>query len=274
MFSMASGNWYFRGMTIAGAGATPPTTLFGNLGTQQSPMVTVEDSDLSGRAFTNIASATSVGAGSGFLTLRNCKLPSSVSVTTGSFASPNGFVVKMHDCDSADTHIRFSENRWEGTVTQQTSTLIRTGGAVQADGTAFSMLMAGNANTVNIFHPLASPEFSVYNTSVGSSMTATVEILRDNATALKDNEIWLEIDYLGTSGTPVGSRGSDRMTNVLSTAADQASSSATWNTGAMSAPNTQKLVVTFTPREAGYIIARVMLAANTSVYVDPYITLA
>jgi hypothetical protein len=42
----------------------------------------------------------------------------------------------------------------------------------------------------------------------------------------------------------------------------------------MSNPNKQKLAVTFTALEVGYIKARVCVAINTTVYVDPFITKA
>ena len=273
LFELGTGRFIFDNMTIAGAGATPPTNLFNaNAGVALSNITTVKNSDLTGRALTNLVN---VGVGTlSNIDFVNCKLPSLTSVTAGTFSGPGGQYIRMHNCDNADTHIRFSENVWQGTVTQQTATRIRTGGATQADGVAYSFLVAGNANTVNLHHPLVSPDIAIYNTAVGASMTATVEILRDSLTNLKDNEIWLELDHLGTSGFPKGSTASDRITNVLTAAADQATSSVTWDTTGMTNPNKQKLVVTFTPQEAGYIVARVKLAANTSVYVDPKITLA
>lgn len=262
----------FNNITIAGAGATPPTNLFDIDGTQGVGSVTVKNSDLTGRSITNL-----VAVGSNFffdVDFLNCKLPSITAVTTGTFSGPGGTRIRMHNCDNADTHIRFSENYWQGINTHQITTLIRTGGATQTDGTAYSVKMAGNANTVNLHHPLVSPDIAIYNTAVGASMTATVEILRDSLTNLKDNEVWLEIDHLGTTGFPKGSTASDRITNVLTTPADQTASSVTWNTTGMTNPNKQKLVVTFTPQEAGYVVGRVKLNANTTIYVDPVMTLA
>ncbi len=201
-------------------------------------------------------------------------MPAFTNVVTGTNPGVGGPVVLMHNCDSADTHFRLSEQHWQGGVTQQTGTLTRSGGATHADGTAYSLKMAGNANTVNLWHPLRSTEFSVYNSSVGGSLTATVEILRDNATNLTDADVWLEVNYLGTSGFPQGTLITDRVADVMATAANQTASSVTWDTTGMANPNKQKLAVTFTPQEAGYVIARVMLAANTTLYVDPFITLA
>jgi hypothetical protein len=260
----------FRNCSLDSAGSTPATLFIGLAGS--SAQVLIEACDWSGEVFTNLVS---VGlANYSTYTFRNCKMPAFTNVTTGTNPNIGGTKVYMHDCDSADTHIRFAEHSWHGSVVNQITTLIRTGGAQQADGTSYSWLMNGSANSVNIYAPLASPEWVVYNTAVGSAKTVTVEILRDNATNLQDDEIWLEVQYLGTSGFPKGTIITDRMANILSTPADQATSAASWDTTGMSAANEQKLEVTFTPQEAGYLICRVMLAANTSVYVDPVATIS
>ncbi|MEK9809109.1 MAG: hypothetical protein VW362_01580, partial [Candidatus Nanopelagicales bacterium] len=129
------------------------------------------------------------------------------------------------------------------------------------------------ATTANAEYPaiiLRSPEIAKWNETTGSSVTVTVDILHDSATALKDNEVWLEVEYLGTSGTPLALFTDDAVADVITTAADQTSSSATWTTTGMTNPNKQKLSVTFTPQEKGLIIARVCVAkASYTVYVDP-----
>ena len=261
----------FQNISLDGAG-TAPTSLF-SMSNGFPDSLLIENSNLTGVSFTNLFDVGGWDAPSDVV-VRNCKLPSGVAITTGTFTGAGGLVLKVHNCDSADTHIRFAEHSYQGSVVQQTSTRIRTGGATQADGTAFSWLVTGNANAENLFKPLISPEIAIYNTSL-SAMTVTVEILRDSVTNLQNDEIWLEVDYYGTTGFPLGTRISTRMTDVLSTPADVTDSSATWDTTGMTNPNTQKLVTaSFTPAEAGYIIVKVMIAKNTTLYVDPLITLA
>lgn len=262
------GRHYFSNVTIDSAGTTP-TTLMSFINAGNGTMLW-EASDLTGEAFTNIVSQA---AGNTYdVMLRDCKLPAAVNVVTGTNPSSGGMIVRMHNCDSADTQLRFSKNNWQGSVVNQVTTRYRIGGATQAGNVPFSMLMNGSANSTLLYDPLSSLEFSLFNTTLGASKTLTVEILRDNVTALTDAQIWLEVMYLGTSGFPLGTIASDRVANVMTAAANQASSAASWDTTGMSNPNTQKLEVTFTPQENGYYIARVYLAANTSVYVDPYIT--
>lgn len=122
---------------------------------------------------------------------------------------------------------------------------------------------------------LDSPEIVRWNETVGSAITATIEILHDSATNIQDDEIWMEMQYLGTSGVPLSLFVDDAAADYLATPADQADSSASWTTTGMTNPNTQKLSVTFTPQEKGFIHAVVKLAkASYTVYVDPKITVS
>lgn len=121
---------------------------------------------------------------------------------------------------------------------------------------------------------LRSPEIMVWNDTTGSSKTLTIEILHDNATALKDNEVWVDAIYLGSSSYPLGTLVSDGA-SFVATAANQTTSSATWTTTGMSNPNKQKLSVTFTPQLKGFVIARVIVAkASYTLYVDPVATIS
>lgn len=268
---VGAGRAHLSNMSLNASGSIPTTLFTGGNGAYGDFLI--ESSDLSGRAFTNLANAAWTGAT--ILRLRNCKLPSSISIFTGTHTGPGGVDVKMHNCDSADTNYRFAEHSWMGSVVQQTGTLVRTGGATDAGGTLYSMKMVGSTNSAATFgQPLYSPEFSIYNTTTGSSKTVTVEILTDTATNLKDNEVWLEVNYLGTSGFPQGTTITDRVADVMTSAVDQTASSATWDTTGMSNPNKQKLAVTFTPQEKGYIHARVALAKNITTYVDPMMTIS
>lgn len=261
------GRLIFQGITLTGASA--PSTLFtllANVGTD----MTIEGSDLSGLAFTNMFDVTA--AGTIKVTLRNTKLPASITVVTGTNPGPGGPLVRMHNCDSADTNYRFAEHSFEGSIVNET-TIVRTGGA--SDGTTpIAWKMVSSAGTL-FWHPLQSPEIVRWNEAVGSPLTVTVEFVHDSVTNAQDDEIWLEVEYLGTSGTPLGIRASDRMTNILSTPADQADSSEAWTTTGLANPNTRKLSVSITPQEKGFIHARVMVAnPSTTYYIDPLMTVA
>ena len=257
-----NGRQRIKNMSIDAAGSAPTSLFKFTVGCNSDTLV--EASDLSGKAWTNLANV-GVNAG-GRLTVRNCKLPSSITVVTGTNPDTAGPIVRMHNCDSGNTNYRFSEQYYEGSIVNE-NTIVKTGGS--SDGvTPESFKMVSSANT-QIWTPLRSPEFVQKVTTTGSALTCTVDIMHDNVTGLKDNEVWLELEYLSDSGTPLGTYTTDRASSVIASGSTQPSSSASWTTTGITNPNAQKLQITFTPQQKGYVICRVALAkASYTVYVD------
>lgn len=195
-----------------------------------------------------------------------CKLGASVAPLSTAIQSVGGNQVYIDNCDSSDTNYRMEHYKYQGSTKAETSK-VRSGGA--SDGTtaiSWNMTTLAGATFVS---PLESPPISIWNDTTGAVKTVTIEVAQDNAaTALNDDEIWLEVEYLGTSGYPLATTANDRKATILATATAQTSSSATWNN--MTSPTKQKLEVTFTPQAKGYFQARVMLAKpSVTVYVDP-----
>jgi hypothetical protein len=209
------------------------------------------------------------GCGPHVGSFENCLLGASVALTSGTFAGPGSPIILMDNCDSGDSQVRMQRTRYEGSVFSET-TVVRTGGASNGV-TPISHRMVSSASRV-LVDPLLGPEMVIWNPTV-ASRTVTVEILHDSVTALQDDEVWLEVEYLGVGGEPRSSFGSDRMSNILSTPADQESSSATWVTTGITNPNKQKLSVGVPVQEVGILRARVALAKPSyTVYVDPLLT--
>lgn len=204
--------------------------------------------------------------------IRNCKLPASWSGSLVTGTIGRGERVEMYNCDSGDTNYRLQINDYSGSITEET-TIVRTGGA--SDGsTTLSHKYVTSSNAAFPHLPLIGPEMVVWNDTTGSSKTVTVEVITDNVT-LTDAECWLEIMHLGTSGVPLGVIASDAKADVLGSAVAQTTSTETWTTTGLTTPVKQKLSVTFTPQEKGYIHAVAKVAkASTTVYVDPKLTVA
>ena len=204
---------------------------------------------------------------------RNCKLPASWSGSLTSAQPGSGSRCEMWNCDSADTNYKLWIETIAGSIKDET-TLVKTGGASDGD-TPLSWKMATSADAEYPLHVLRSPEiFSERITSVGSAKTITIDIAHNLAAPLKDDEIWVEVQYLGQPGSPQqwlpSSFISDAKADVLAAAADQASSSATWADGSPPTSTKQKLEVTFTPQAEGVAICTVCMAkASSTVYVDP-----
>lgn len=253
------------------SGGTNPTIMFYNGNNTNRIAFTweIDSVDLSAASSSlNLFQASTNGT-QGYIA--NSKLPASWtgSLFTGTFLPYDR--IAMYNCDSADTNYRLWIEDYSGSIVSET-TIVRTGGAT--DGTTpISWKMTTSANANEYVAPLISDPISVWNETTGSAKTVTVEIIHDSVTALTDAEVWLEVTYLGTSGYPLGSVITDHRADILATAVSQTSSSETWTTTGLTNPNKQKLSVSITPQEKGFITARVFVGkASYTIYVDPEIT--
>jgi hypothetical protein len=261
---VASGQFVWRGGGLSASG-TDPTYLL-NAGARPN-RVLLEGLDLSEGATGMNLFATS-GNGN-LITIRNCKLPASWSGSLwNTVPTTMGARAEMYNCSASDTNYALWVEDYAGSIKHET-TRVKTGGA--SDGTTpLSWVMASSANAEYPAIILRSPEIQKWNETTGSAITVTVDFLHDSATNLQDDEIWLEVEYLGTSGFPLAVFADDAVADVIATPADQTTSAATWTTTGMANPNEQKLSVTFTPQEKGLIIARVCVGlASKTVYIDP-----
>lgn len=259
------GSWNTSGASVTGAFQVGVEGRAANL--------LMEGFDLSAlNASANLIQA--IGEGGARAVLKDCKLPTSWSGTLA--PATLSARVAMHNCDNADTHYKSKVIDYAGTLSDET-TIVLTGGA--SDGT--TPLSWKMVTTANVGYPASvfeSIEIAQWCDTTGSK-TATVEIVHDSqgagsGSAFRDDEIWLEVLYLGTSGFPLAIPARN-MRGLAASPANQTSSSATWTTTGLTTPVTQKLQVTFTIAEAGFILARVVMAkASKTVYVDPKLTVA
>ena len=265
--------------TISGgsilSGGTSPSTFCqaSGIGT-----ITIENFDFSNAD--NGVNIFSMNSSSGpRAIIRNSKLPASWSgsLVSGGRPSYPGARAEMHNCDSADTNYRLWVEDYSGYIVSDTGVYNDAGAT---DGTTrLSWKMVSSANAEYPLLVLESPEIVRWNDTTGSSITCTVEIVHNSQGSgtngvLNDDECWLEVTYLGTSGYPLGSSISDCKADLFASASAQTTSSASW-TGDSAGWDTQKLSVTFTPQEKGFIHARVVLAkASATVYVDPLLTVS
>ena len=266
--ALVGGRIVWKNTASAVIGTASPTTYFlpTNSGQLDFQVVGIDLSALgSGKTLINMARACS-----GKIRFRNCKLGASVTRTTGSIVGQGGLIVEFVNCDSADTNYNYWYQDYAGSIEHET-VIVRTGGAT--DGTTpISREMISSANA-KLFYPLVLSDLVVWNETTGSTVTLTVHIVTDNVT-LTDQEIWLEVDYLGTSGVPLASLAddADNITDRLlgGSATAQTTSTETWTTTGIGTPVKQQLEVTVTPQEKGPIRCRVVLAkTSTTVWVCP-----
>ena len=243
---------------------TAPTYLF-TFGTYTS-LIDCVGNDFSSYTGTLVYANTSTNTGR--VLLESCKISSSVTLLAGSPYSNAGMVELVNCWDGSvvrNDHIQIA-----GTVTTE-RTITLTGGAADDIG-AFSLKMVSASTKIDKWvAPLESFWFDVENTVTGVSKTATVEIV--SSSSLNTDDIWMWLEYMGASGTPIMTVVNSRPTTVLTSSSAVATSSASWNSSP-STPAYQHLQVTFTPQRAGRVRARVCLGKpSTTVYVDPDIVI-
>jgi hypothetical protein len=178
--------------------------------------------------------------------------------------------------DSAATAYKSTRYQYEGTETTETS-ITRVGGASDPTGQAQSRKIVTTANS-QWLRPFKAEPYAIWNPTTGATVTVTVYGTVNAGALPMNDEIWLELEYLGSSATPLGTMITTTKATLLSSNAAVASDASTWNGGGSGAGWTPfKLVAVLSspqPGLAGYLHARVRAAKpSTTYYLDPKIIL-
>jgi hypothetical protein len=244
---------------------TIPTILFGAIAGRGTSVECI-GVDLSGAGSgKTIVDGTSTTQGGSFRFI-DCKLNASVTKASTPTSNGNPDIDFIRTGATGINYAVFSI-RASGTLTEET-TIVRTGGA--SDGTtpiAWKVVTTANCTYSMSFE---CPPIAIWNDTTGSAKTATVEGIWGGGAVPNDDDIWLDIEYLGDASSPQGSFINDGKADLLTTAAAQSSSSEAWG----GSTTKFKLAASFTPQQKGWIYARVKCAkASSTFYVDPLVTL-
>jgi len=221
--------------------------------------------DLSAAGSGKTICGTNSGAWAHAYKFIDCKLDAAVTKATVP-AGPGANSVDFVRCGASGNYNVYS-HRSTGLLTEET-TIVRTGGA--SDGTTTIAWKVITTTTCNYSMPFECPPITIWNDTTGSAVTATVEGIWGGGAVPNDDDIWLDVEYLGDASSPQGSFVNDGRADLLTTAAGQTSSSATWG----GSTTKFKLGVTFTPQKKGWVYARVKCGkASSTFYVDPLVTL-
>jgi hypothetical protein len=201
-------------------------------------------------------------------TFKDCKLGSGVTVSTNNTAGPGLGETFLIRCDSGDTNYRTEKYTFSGTQTTET-TIVRTGGA--SDGTtpiAWKIVTTANSEWE---YPFECLPISVWNETTGSAITVTIQGIWGGGAVPLNDEIWIDVEYLGTSGFPLAVKATSTKADGLATGTSIAAGSGTWG------GSTTKFAMsaTFTPQEKGPITIYVKAAKPSSTfYIDPKVTVS
>jgi hypothetical protein len=252
--------------TPAAVLGTVPSTLFTFSVNSRGGGVNCAGVDLSALGSGKIIAGALTAAIGVPLRFLDCKLDAAVTKSTVP-ASHGSTEVDFVRSAASGVNYTVHSHRIAGLLTEET-TIVRTGGA--SDGTtpiAWKIVTTANCN---YSMPFECPPIAIWNDTTGSSVTATVEGVWGGGAVPLDNDIWLEVEYLGDASSPQGWFVNDGTPDLLTAAANQTSSSETWG----GSTTKFKLGISFTPQQKGWLYARVKCAKLSSTfYIDPLVTL-
>jgi hypothetical protein len=251
-------------------GGTIPTNLF-STGSTGGGRVLLEGVDLSGMSTKMLTIAQANGLQ---IHLKDCKEPASYSATNGvnTPTSPSSVIFKSRTGSSG---VAYNIEKYDVRGTQLTeTTCVRTGGA-QVNGTGVAMKITGTSSA-KFTAPFESTPLSINNTTTGASVIVTVYGYWAGASIPTNEELWLEISYLGSAATPVATFDvSTRKAQVLSTAATVAvTDSSTWGVGGTTKFKWAVTLSSPAPNLAGHLSVVVKSASTNATWIDPTVSLA
>lgn len=263
--------WQNTGQILA-SGSSVPTALF-QIGSTAGRvnyilLVGLDLSQLTGSLFSNVATPCI-----GDLIVEDCKLNASTTVTA---PGNSGMTVQLIRCDSSTAAYKSERYAYEGTETTETS-ITRVGGAQDPTGQAQSRKIVTSANT-QWLRPFMAEPYAIWNATTGATVTVTVYGTINAGAVPNNDDIWLELEYLGSSAAPLGTIVTTTKASLLAANAAVSSDGSSWNGGGSGAGwSPFKLTTTLSspqPGLAGYIDVRVRAAKlSTTYYLDPKVEL-
>jgi len=262
--------WLNTASAIDGTG-TLPTTLFLAATSQRGSNIICDSVDLS--ALTNKALAGAWQT-SGCLQFINCGLNSgyTVSTPTGPGACPTDLIIS----DGTATTYNQARYSYQGTLTPSTS--IHNNATDGTTGISWQVITTANATPQSPFEC-----FPIVQWAASGTYTATKIFMTSATGSLKTNDVWVDVEYLGSGyplGKPATSFGAGSGTATLpqipqgTTPGSIDTASASWATSGQGT-NYDLQVPSFTTSAAGYVRFTVKVGKpSLTIYIDPAVTIA
>jgi hypothetical protein len=250
-------------------GATIPTMLF-------IPGTAISNAMVEGADLSNVVAGKSLVHGSNATSLqsvvfKDCRLGGG-SIMSATPVNVGSLEVVLIRCDEGDVNYRSEKHNRAGSLFTET-TVVRSGGATDGVTPVSYKIVAGNPQSA----PFEALPISFWNETVGSPVTVALHAISSvGITGIRTNDqIWMEVSYLSTSGFPLSSRISTGVTSTLQAPTTYPASSETWGgTDGVDKEDSSRfyMSVTFTPQEKGPVTIHVMrgnVGAGGSTYIDP-----
>jgi hypothetical protein len=250
----------FTNCTFAG---TAPTNLLSGNGTGVSNVL-FQGCDMSfmgsGKTIVNQGGCLSM------VTLLDCKLGSGVTISSALTLSQTQPVTYVVRSDSAADSYRQEKYNSRGSQVVET-TIIRTGGA--SDGvTGISWKLVTTAN-VFWWIPFECIPITIWNNNTSGTHTVTIFGIWGGGAVPNNDQIWADVEYLGTASFPQGVVATATKVNGLASGAALGTDTSTW--GGSTTPF--KITISITPTMIGYLNILVKAAKpSTTFYIDPAVS--
>jgi hypothetical protein len=264
--------WQNTGQVLVSGSSVPANLLAATASGGLQNNITLEALDLS-QLTGNLFSASQTNYTN--LMIKDCKTNAAATIQTP--AQNSGTTVQLVRSDSGATGYKSARYQYEGVETTETS-ITRVGGASDPAGQSQSRKIVTTAN-INWLRPFKAEPYAIWNPTTAANVTITI-LGTINAGALPNNDdIWIEVEYLGSASFPIGTIKTTTKASVLAANAAVASDGSTWNGGGSGAGWTPfKLSAVLSspqPGFAAFIEVRVRAAkASTTYYIDPLVVLS
>jgi len=218
-----SGEFIWKNSTILFAGSSVPTNFLA-LGSQtQFAAILFEGCDLSGLTGSFNSQQISTNLQHVWI-VKDCKLNSAMTVNLGT--NP-GMQLQFINCDSSGTNYKSTKYTTEG-VEDTSTTYTRSGGAVDFGGQAQSRRIMPAARISQWVRPFNCEPSVIYNKTTGANVTVTMSGAWFGGCLPKNDEIWIDVEYLGTASFPQGVFATTTKANILAANANVTTDSSVW----------------------------------------------
>jgi hypothetical protein len=271
--TLASASFEWRNTPSAIVGATLPTNLITGTGASEFISFACRGVDFSALSTTLLSLLATVP-----IVFEDCKFHASVTRYSVANATavgyPNSPMITVR-CDSGATNYKSTRDEYAGAQTTETS-ITRVGGAT--DGTTPTSDKIVTNALATFLTPYRMLPLAIWNEVTGADVTVTVYGTVNSASLPNNDEIWMDMQYLGSSGSPIASFKSTSKSHPLAANAAVSSDGSTWNGGGSGAGwSPFKLVATLTspqPAMKGFVYINVRVGKTSGTcYLDPLPTL-
>lgn len=206
-------------------------------------------------------------------TVTNCQIPSAFAgYVDQSYTRPGRVMISGCGASYAPEQLYFRD--YFGIIESSTA-ITRSGGAsVSGVGTSWRVITESATAEGS---PLTSPW--MYGTTTAGAKTFSVHITNDGDD-LSDADVWLEVEYLATSGFSLSALVSDQRSPITASATAQTDdTTSTWSGSGPAYTYKQVLSVSATIGQAGIYRARVCVGlasidSSRNLYIDPLVVVS